>query len=110
MRDDIKNRILKNVSSKVNDLISFFQANGFTDDEIEKKINSDVNGLVSTIKYGNKPSLFLMPDNDKTDTESKENEAETNAVLNDESVSEEIKIVEIKEPVRKKRSRTLKTK
>ena len=70
MNDITRDRILKNVYNKINELIEFFQTNGSSDVEIEKRINSSMNGLVSSIKYGDVP--FSLDSNEETKIKKKE--------------------------------------
>lgn len=113
MNDITRDRILKNVYSKINELIEFFQTNGSSDAEIEKRINSSMNGLVSSIKYGDVP--FSLDRNEETKIKKKEPDKPKEEKLDvkeekEEKNEDKIVLVEIKDEKPKRRSRTLKTK
>lgn len=113
MEDLIKERIINIVNNKIDDLIVFFQTNGLSDIEIEKKINSELNGFVSTLKYGSKPFSLIDKDiSDKENTKNELNEESNKNKQNEENDKNNAKIlfVEINDVKPKKRSRTLKTK
>lgn len=102
MNDLFVEKVLTSVNKKTKDLIQFLEENGFSEEEIFKKINSEFNTLVSTIKYGDKPFSF-----NEEKVNKKEEKPEKKLEVNEDS---SVTIVEINNPKIKTKTRTLKNK